>query len=241
MLPITRRSNLLLFIIWLSYFSSNCHAILNSAYATHNCNTYTAIGAAQVCCNGDCADGATVDSPSGLCQNWLSPLYDPRNVLACSSTQLWSFTTSTSVTTGGTCATGCQWESEQNTYTCCECPSGYLSDTTNYDQSIQTDPIRYDLCFGCTDAGESLSYAPTTNTYSCQVPSQAPTKTQARLQARLQVRPQVRPQARSRHCKSFVAQHPIWKFTHSIRKFGFIAWSCMSDNKLSKGHHKTSH
>jgi hypothetical protein len=166
--PTTRLPGLLLFITWLSYFSWNCHAVLNYVYATSNCETYTAIGEAQYCCNGDCADGTTVDSSTGLCSDWMDVCYDPINVPVCNGNQLWSFANRTTVTTGGTCATGCQWKSEQYTYKCCDCPLGYVAEITNCLQSRQQQPVLYDSCVGCTGgAGESLTYDRTTSTYSC--------------------------------------------------------------------------
>jgi hypothetical protein len=142
--PITRRPDLLLLITWLFYFSQNCHAFLGLEYATTNCVTYTAIGAAQWCCNGDCADGTIVDSLTGLCMNWLSPIYDPPTLPSCTSTQVWGLGPREVLTVGGICATGseCQWESEQYSYNCCECPAGYVSDTTNYEQYLTFFPFR---------------------------------------------------------------------------------------------------
>jgi hypothetical protein len=178
---ITQRPDLLLFITWLSYFSRSCHAILNSELATDNCVTYTAMGAAQVCCNGDCADGTTVDSPTGICVNWLNPFSDPPTVPSCTSTRLFTYTDRFTVTVGGTCGTDdagpCQWQGQQYSYSCCECPTGYVSDITDYEDVLSTDPLHYNACFGCTDAGETLSYDPIAGEYSCQVLTPTPTPT----------------------------------------------------------------
>lgn len=96
----------------------------------------------------------------------------------CEHNQVFSYTGETSVDVGlGLCyipITGCMWQSFNYSWTCCDCPLGYIAVIPD----CNTAAGRYGgLCVGCTDPNEQFQYNQTSQSYVCQVTTTSSTTT----------------------------------------------------------------
>ncbi|KAK5659032.1 hypothetical protein OQA88_1119 [Cercophora sp. LCS_1] len=156
----------------LCLFAGRSAAELRYRYPNAACTNETVPGEAVVCCSGDCLDGTTIFDQTGLCQNVLNECLDPGTPLSCSSNQVFTLTASESVDAGlGLCylpITGCIWSYTSYTYSCCDCPTGFVPVA-----SACTDRSRpfSDLCVGCSQPDEQIEFNAVTQAFACNGPS----------------------------------------------------------------------
>lgn len=103
--------------------------------ASGDCSTGQGLGNAIYCCDGACIDGTSIGK-AGLCDNWLNLCLDLEGgAPTCSPQQvLTPGTDGNSINSGdGTCyspgAADCQWQRHNWTWSCCNCPVGFISIT----------------------------------------------------------------------------------------------------------------
>jgi hypothetical protein len=131
-------------------------------------------GESVVCCSGDCLDGTTIFDRTGLCRNFFNECLDPGTPMSCSGNQVFALTASESVDAGlGLCyipITGCIWSYASYTYSCCDCPAGFVPVT-----SACTDRSRpySHLCVGCSQPDEQIAFDAATQAFVCNGPSLA--------------------------------------------------------------------
>jgi hypothetical protein len=140
------------------------------AQQTDQCTSSNAEGNAVFCCSGACLDGTSNGEP-GLCMYWENVCYDLNSPPTCSSNQVmvggldgvW-------ISAGiGNCWAGneCQWQRNNWTWGCCDCPSGYTAiDHGKCQGSGTSQPA----CVGCTGFGEVLTGDSTSN-FQCLTPT----------------------------------------------------------------------
>jgi len=150
-------------------------AAANYVERSDNCSTSQGMGNAVYCCSGSCIDGTFIGN-SGQCEYWLDLCLDLQGgPPSCSSSEvLIPGPDGNGVDSGdGNCWGGgeCQWQRNNWTWTCCDCPSGYVSITDGTcdpgDGQIANDPPSFP-CVGCEGgvlAGDSM------NGYYCILPA----------------------------------------------------------------------
>ncbi|GAB1321121.1 hypothetical protein MFIFM68171_11331 [Madurella fahalii] len=168
-----RRPKHLPALLWTSLclFAGRSAAELRYQYASATCKNETVPGQAVVCCSGDCLDGTTIFD-QGLCRNVFDACLDPGTPLSCASSQVFALTASESVDAGlGLCylpVTGCIWSYTKYTYSCCDCPAGFVpvaSACTDRSRSFS------DRCVGCSQPDEKIAFDAATQAFVCNGPS----------------------------------------------------------------------
>ena len=131
---------------------------------TDNCSDEQALGTAIFCCSGDCIDGSSIGNP-GQCLNWANVCRDQQSgPPSCSSNQVMEPGSSgwpNFVDSGdGNCWAGdeCQWQRNDWTWKCCDCPDGYISLTDGVCPDDEDPNLNNPIfpCVGC-DPGYVLA------------------------------------------------------------------------------------
>jgi hypothetical protein len=161
-------SSFKVFLACLYLFARHCFADLTYVDPTTSCTSQSVAGEAIYCCDGGCFDGTNIFNKYGLCKNFDDSCNDPANPPSCATSQVYTSTADTIVDSGiGLCyipITGCMWSNDVYTYSCCDCPAGYVGYMSNCGGPIS----RYSsFCVGCTEDSETLQYDPSSQTYTC--------------------------------------------------------------------------
>lgn len=130
------------------------------------------LGNAVFCCSGACLDGTRIGEP-GQCDGWLNLCIDIDSPPACAYNQVLSYRDPPTVDSGdgccGACCCECQWQRNDWSWSCCDCPEGFIAvdvgtcgGTANpgcvgcqgHDQTLTGDPT---TGFQCVASGTSSS------------------------------------------------------------------------------------